>query len=133
MHTVVTKAMEFVEQTPSKEAKVALLNTLRTVAAGKMFVELERARMTRILAEMKEAEGGVAEAAELMQDVQVETIGAMEVREKASFLLEQLRLCLAKKDFVRSEIIAKKIQPKTLAKEDMQVRACAAPLYRWLR
>lgn len=120
MHTVVTKAMEFVEQTPSKEVKVALLNTLRTVAAGKMFVELERARMTRILAEMKEAEGGVADAAELMQDVQVETIGAMEVREKASFLLEQLRLCLAKKDFVRSEIIAKKIQPKTLAKEDMQ-------------
>ena len=62
-----------------------------------MFVELERARLTRILAEMKEAEGNVAEAAELMQDVTVETIGAMDLREKAAYLLEQLRLCLAKK------------------------------------
>jgi len=44
----------------------------------------------------------------------------MEVREKSAFLLEQLRLCLAKKDHVRAEIIAKKINPKTLAKDDLQ-------------
>jgi len=120
MYTVISESMKFVDVAPSKDAKLALLNTLRTVAAGKMFVELERARMTRILAEMKEADGNVPEAAELLQDVQVETIGSMEVREKSHFLLEQLRLCLAKRDYVRAEIIAKKIQPKTLDKAELQ-------------
>jgi 26S proteasome regulatory subunit N5 len=38
----------------------------------------------------------------------------MESREKAEFLLEQIRLCLSKKDYVRTEIIAKKVDTKQL-------------------
>jgi len=34
--------------------------------------------------------------------------------------LEQFRLCIAKLDYIRAEIVAKKINAKTLAKEDMQ-------------
>lgn len=37
-------------------------------------------------------------------------MGSMQVREKADFLLEQVRLCLAKNDFVRAQIIANKIK-----------------------
>jgi 26S proteasome regulatory subunit N5 len=55
-----------------------------------MFVELERARMTKILSDIKEAEGTIAEAADILSEVQVETIGSMEIREKADFLLEQV-------------------------------------------
>jgi 26S proteasome regulatory subunit N5 len=44
--------------------------------------------------------------------VSVETIGSMEAREKLDFLLEQMRLCLARSDFVRTEIISKKVKPK---------------------
>lgn len=36
----------------------------------------------------------------------------MSRREKASLILEQMRLCLAKQDFIRTQIIAKKINIK---------------------
>lgn len=36
----------------------------------------------------------------------------MEKKEKVEFILEQMRLCLAKKDFVRTQIISKKINTK---------------------
>jgi len=90
------------------------------MSAGKMFVELERARMTKMLAEIKEAEGNSAEAADVLQEVQVETVGSMEVAEKANFLLEQMRLCLAKKDYVRTEIVANKVNVKILSEEKHQ-------------
>ena len=36
----------------------------------------------------------------------------MEREEKVFFIIEQIRLCLAKKDFIRAEIISKKISTK---------------------
>ena len=36
----------------------------------------------------------------------------MEREEKVGYILEQVRLCMAKKDFIRTLIIAKKIQIK---------------------
>uniref|UniRef100_A0A1I8HNN5 PCI domain-containing protein n=1 Tax=Macrostomum lignano TaxID=282301 RepID=A0A1I8HNN5_9PLAT len=42
----------------------------------------------------------------------VETFGSMEKREKVEFILEQMRLCLAKRDYIRTQIISKKVNPK---------------------
>jgi len=117
--TIIQRATEWIEETPDQKTKRDFIDVLRTVSAGKMFVELERARMTRTLAEMEEKEGKVSEAADILQEVQVETIGAMKIREKVDFLLEQVRLCLAKKDYIRAEIISKKINPKNLEAEDI--------------
>ena len=36
----------------------------------------------------------------------------MERKEKIEFILEQMRLCLAKKDYIRTQIISKKINTK---------------------
>lgn len=36
----------------------------------------------------------------------------MEREEKVFFIIEQMRLCLAKKDFIRAQIISKKISTK---------------------
>lgn len=58
-----------------------LINTLNEVTEGKIFVEVgsdgverwrevEKARLTQMLAKMKEDEGKVDEAAGLMQEVQ---------------------------------------------------------------
>lgn len=47
-----------------------------------IYVEVERARLTHILAQMKESEGEVTEAADILQELQVETYGSMEKREK---------------------------------------------------
>lgn len=96
------------EQTGEK--KLELINTLNEVTDGKIFVEVEKARLTKMLAEIKEKEGNAEEAASLLQEVQVETFGAMERREKTEYILEQMRLVLAKKDYIRTQIISKKTE-----------------------
>ena len=48
---------------------------------------------------------------------QVETYGSMTRLEKTFLILEQMRLCLAKEDFVRTQIIAKKISVKFFSDE----------------
>lgn len=55
-----------------------------------IFVEIERARLTRRLAAMKESEGNIAEAADILQEVAVETFGAMAKTEKIAYILEQV-------------------------------------------
>ena len=41
-----------------------------------------------------------------------ETFGAMAKTEKIAFILEQVRLCLDKKDFIRAQILSRKVSPK---------------------
>eukprot|EP00928_Gymnodinium_smaydae_P027456 TRINITY_DN21233_c0_g5_i1.p1 TRINITY_DN21233_c0_g5~~TRINITY_DN21233_c0_g5_i1.p1 ORF type:complete len:459 (+),score=126.34 TRINITY_DN21233_c0_g5_i1:63-1439(+) len=103
-----------------KEKKLELIATLNEVTEGKIFVEVEKARLTKLLSQMKEADGKIEEAANLMQEVQVETFNAMDRREKTEYIIDQMRLVLAKKDYVRTQIISKKINPKLLEAEDMQ-------------
>lgn len=122
--------MKYLDSTPSQEHKMELIKTLRAVTEGKIHVELERARLTRILAKIREDEGKVVEAAELMQEVQVETYGSMDKEEKVDYILEQVRLCLDKGDFVRGTIVSKKITNKTFEKDALQtlkLRCVLAP------
>jgi len=112
--------MGWLEAQP-KDKKIELIETLNEITAGKIFVEVEKARLTMILADMKEADGNVEEAANLLQEVQVETFGAMDKIEKTKYILNQMRLVLAKKDFVRTQIISRKLNPKLLEVDDMQV------------
>jgi len=106
---MVQKACEFLERTPDRETTLRLIDTLRTVTAGKIHVEIERARLTLKLSRMKEEEGDVPGAADVLQELQVETFGSMDKREKVEFILEQMRLGMARKDYVRTQIISKKI------------------------
>lgn len=46
----------------------------------------------------------------------------MERREKLEFLLEQMRLCLAKQDYIRTQIISKKINVKAFEDEASHVK-----------
>lgn len=117
---MVQEAASFVEQVPSKDAKIELINTLRQVADGKIYVEVERARLTRALAQLREEEGNIKEAADLLQDVQIETIGTMEAREKIDFILDSMRLVLEKNDHVRAYLISKKITSRSLQDKDHQ-------------
>lgn len=109
---MIQEACTYVDKTPNLDTKLKLIDTLRTVTAGKIYVEIERARLTRTLAKIKEDGGKVTEAADILQELQVETFGSMEKKEKVEFILEQMRLCLAKKDYIRTQIISKKISTK---------------------
>lgn len=53
--------------------------------------------------------------------LQVETYGSMEKKEKAEFILEQMRLCIAVKDYIRTQIISKKINTKFFQDEGTEV------------
>ncbi|KAF9927413.1 26S proteasome non-ATPase regulatory subunit 12 [Linnemannia zychae] len=117
---MIQEAMECLDKTPDLKTKLELIDTLRTVTDGKVYLEVERARVTRILAKIKEDEGNISEAADIMQDLQVETFGSMEKREKTDFILEQMRLCLLKRDYVRANIISKKINIRYFKDTDVQ-------------
>lgn len=108
----VRQAITYVEQAPDKDTRVSLIKTLLVVTEGKIFVEIERARLTRRLANIKVEEGNISEAADILQEVPVETFGAMAKTEKIAFILEQVRLCLDKEDFIRAHILSKKISPR---------------------
>ncbi|KPJ08139.1 26S proteasome non-ATPase regulatory subunit 12 [Papilio machaon] len=115
---MVQECYTYVNKTPDKETKIKLIETLRSITEGKIYVEVERARLTNILAKIREEEGDVAEAAKIIQELQVETYGSMDKREKVELILEQMRLCLAIKDYIRTQIISKKINTKFFEEDD---------------
>lgn len=104
----------------SSPAKFELIECIRAVTDGKIYVEVERARVTKALAEIREAEGRVKEAAELMQELQVETFGSMDRRERVDFILEQLRLLVAVEEWSKAQIVSRKIAPKALETEGFE-------------
>lgn len=57
----------------------------------------------------------------LMLCLQVETFGSMEREEKVQFILEQMRLGLAKKDYIRTQIISKKISIKFFSSAESDI------------
>lgn len=118
---MVLQCIEYIDKTPDMKTKLELIDTLRTVTEGKIYVEVERARLTRMLAKIKEDEGKVVEAADILQELQVETYGSMEKSEKTDFILEQMRLLMAKKDYTRTQIISRKINTKFFKEEENQI------------
>ncbi|KAA3464532.1 26S proteasome non-ATPase regulatory subunit 12 [Gossypium australe] len=109
---MVQQAMQYIDETPDLETRIELIKTLNSVSAGKIYVEIERARLIKKLAKIKEEQGLIAEAADIMQEVAVETFGAMAKTEKIAFILEQVRLCLDRQDYVRAQILSRKISPR---------------------
>ncbi|EGT47618.1 hypothetical protein CAEBREN_15361 [Caenorhabditis brenneri] len=109
---MVRDAVAMIEKMPTEELKMKLIETLRTVTAGKIYVEVERARLTSMVVKKLEAEGKIDEAATMLLELQVETYGSMEMKEKVHYLLEQMRYSLVRNDYVRATIISKKINIK---------------------
>merc|ERR1719161_2837584 len=103
-----------------KEKMIEMITTLNEITEGKIFLEVEKAKLVKMQSKLKEDEGDIEEAANLLQEVQVETFTAMDRTEKTEYIINQMRLVLLKKDFVRTQIISKKINPKLLEAEDFQ-------------
>ena len=92
----------------------ALVEELRSITDGKMYLEAERARLTRTVAIIREARGDASGAADVLQEVHVETYGSLSKREKVEFILEQMRLTLLKRDYVRAHIVSNKVKRAVL-------------------
>lgn len=114
---MVQKVMEFLDDTPNTETKLSLIETLRTVTEGKIFVEVERARVTRILSNIKREQGNLRSATDILCELQVETFGSMTRREKTEFILEQVALCIDVGDWTQASILSRKISTRQFVRK----------------
>lgn len=130
--TMIQDCCDMIDRAPDDEVKNKLVDTLRAVTAGKIYVEVERARLTKRVADKLEAEGKLDEARTLIMELQVETYGSMEVNEKVKYLLHQMRLSIAKEDFTRATIISRKISAKFFEREGEEVQRMKLEFYKYM-
>lgn len=114
---VVAEALLYLEDTPSLEVKIELIKTLKEICEGKIYVEGESAHLHFMLSKIYEGQGNIDDACDIIQDVHVETYGALTKKEKAVYILEQIRLNLLKKDYIRALISSRKMNLKTIEEE----------------
>ena len=97
------------EKLPNREEQYLMLKALRDASEGKMFLEREYADATTKLCEYLEKDGKADEATNIIQEIQIETYGSLEVKEKLTFILYQMKLVLMRTDFVRCQILSRKL------------------------
>ncbi|KAG7124331.1 26S proteasome non-ATPase regulatory subunit 12 like protein [Verticillium longisporum] len=114
---MVQTVVGFLDETPDLKTKLSLIETLRTVTEGKIFVEVERARVTKILSDIKKEQGDLKAATEILCELQVETFGSMDRREKTEFILAQVALCIESGDWTQAGILSRKISTRYLSRK----------------
>ena len=114
---IVEEATKYLEETPSLDIKIELIKTLKDICEGKMYVEAESANLHLTLALIMETQGDIAGACAMIQDVHVETYGSLSKKAKADYILEQVRLNLLQKDYVRALIQSRKMNRQLLDEE----------------
>lgn len=77
-----------------------------------IFVEVERARITKVLSNIKKEQGDAKGARDVLCELQVETFGSMSRREKTDFILQQVQLCIDTEDYMQAGILSRKIGTK---------------------
>lgn len=77
-----------------------------------IFVEVERARITRELSGIKKSQGNLLDAKNVLCELQVETFGSMDRKEKTDFILQQVGLCIELGDYSQALILSRKISTK---------------------
>lgn len=77
---------------------------------------MERARITRILSNIKKEQGDINAATDILCELQVETFGSMTRREKTEFILQQVSLCIQKGDWTQAGILSRKISTRYFAR-----------------
>ncbi|KFA64819.1 hypothetical protein S40285_01359 [Stachybotrys chlorohalonatus IBT 40285] len=117
---MVQTVVGFLDDTPDLKTKLSVIETLRTVTEGKIFVEVERARVTRVLSDIKKEQGDLKAATETLCELQVETFGSMDRREKTEFILAQVALCIESGDWTQAGILGRKISTKYLSRKPVK-------------
>lgn len=111
---LVQLAMSWLPQITDEAERARLILTLRDVTDKKIFLEVEYARLVMLIVKGKEDDNDINEAAKILQEVQVETYGSMDRREKLEFILYQMKIMIRKKDYIRLFVISKKINENNL-------------------
>lgn len=97
------------------DRKITIIDTIRTVSDKKIFVEVERAVVSKKLAEIYLNKfDDLDKATDILCDLQVETYSLMEFPTKIEYILDQIKLTLRKKDYAQAKILSRKILLKSL-------------------
>lgn len=97
-----------------------MLEAVREAAEGKMFLEKEYSDATMKLCEYLEEDGKAVEATDIIQEIQIETYGSLETKDKLIFILYQMKLVLLRRDFVRCQILSRKISKRAIGGEGLE-------------
>jgi 26S proteasome regulatory subunit N5 len=122
---VTKEVLTYIDATPTNDVKIELIKALKEVVDGKIYVEGESASLHFMLSKIYESQGDIDAACDIIQDVHVETYGSLTKQQKAEYILEQMRVTLVKKDYIRAMIHSRKMNPKTLEEEgfaDIKIR-----------
>ncbi|KAK2195220.1 bifunctional 26S Proteasome non-ATPase regulatory subunit 12-COP9 signalosome complex subunit 4/Winged helix DNA-binding domain superfamily/26S Proteasome non-ATPase regulatory subunit 12/Proteasome component (PCI) domain/Winged helix-like DNA-binding domain superfamily/26S proteasome regulatory subunit RPN5 [Babesia duncani] len=115
---MVDLAKGWIPQITDMDRKLQLIESLNQITTGKMFLESQRAEIMFGLAKLKEEAGDIPAAAKIIQNVEVETFGSLGKREKAEYILDQMRIQLLDCDYIRFYMTSKKINEKLLECDD---------------
>ena len=88
---------------------------------GKIFVEYEYSQAIRKMTEIHLNNSKFEEAAKLIQDVQIEAFGSLEREYKVDYILFQMRILIAKGDYIRTLIVSNKIHRNHLNDEGFEL------------
>lgn len=91
---------------------------LVSVIEGKLYLERQRRSYAVYLRTVYEKFGMYREALEVSFNVPIETFSSLSLFDIAEYQLEVLRLCIINRDYIRGEILMKKIKKKHLDTED---------------
>lgn len=109
---MVQACMTHIDDIIEKDLKIFLIKDLRELSNGKIYLEVERARLTKTLADLKEEEGLLQEASDILAELNIDTIGTMSPIERTEFFLNQVRLLVATEQKELAQILSKKIPTK---------------------
>ncbi|KAL7713236.1 26S proteasome non-ATPase regulatory subunit [Entamoeba marina] len=98
----------------------ALCKVVCSETEGKVFVDVERARLVRDFALYLEEKNRLEDATQLMLTMHIETFTSLDRKERMDFLLVQLRLALECKDYLRSMLLSNKVNRTTLQSEGFE-------------
>ena len=85
-----------------------------------MFLELEYSQATMTLCKYMEDDNKADEATDIIQEIQIETYGSLTVKQKLEFILYQMKLVLIRKDFVRCQILSRKISKRHMSEKGLE-------------
>ena len=108
------------EKLPTREEKFMTLESLREACEGKMYTEREYSQCTVQLVKMYEEDGKIDDGTKVIQEIQIETYGSLENKEKVDFILYQMKLVLMRSDYVRLQILSRKISKKAISEKGLE-------------
>lgn len=111
---MIRECCKFSDQLTERDQKVKLLETLKMVTNGKLYSEMERAKICKDLALIRKEDGELNKAIEVLEGLKIDTITSLDRKDRVEIILDLMELLVETKEFVKCLIVAKKINKQHL-------------------